>query len=255
MLSELFVTHIGIRQDVICERYVEKLPVVRHLRKTDGLDITNRITILVGENGMGKSTLIEAIAVNLGFNPEGGTRNFQFATEDTHSTLCDALTIRKGYRHPDDGFFLRAEGVYNAASYIDELDKDPYAGRPIIASYGGISLHKQSHGESFLAIAENRFGGNSLYILDEPEAALSPRNVMRLMCAIQRLQPTSQFIIATHSPMLMALPGAEVLQLTNKGIAPVNYQDTEHFTLMRAFLNDPERYLGYLFEDEEVEDD
>ena len=141
MLSELFVTHIGIRQDVICERYVEKLPVVRHLRKTDGLDITNRITILVGENGMGKSTLIEAIAVNLGFNPEGGTRNFQFATEDT------------------------------------------------------------------------------------------------------------------HSPMLMALPGAEVLQLTNKGIAPVNYQDTEHFTLMRAFLNDPERYLGYLFEDEEVEDD
>ena len=141
VLSELYVTHIGIAEDVRCEPYVEALPAVAHLRRTGGIEITSPITILVGENGMGKSTPIEAIAVSQGFNPEGGTRNFQFATEDT------------------------------------------------------------------------------------------------------------------HSPMLMALPGAEVLQLTNKGIAPVNYQDTEHFTLMRAFLNDPERYLGYLFEDEEVEDD
>ena len=231
VLSELYVTHIGIAEDVRCEPYVEALPAVAHLRRTGGIEITSPITILVGENGMGKSTPIEAIAVSQGFNPEGGTKNFMFETKATHSSLSEAIRVLKGYRQPRDGFFLRAEGVYNAASYIDTMDPK------LLLSYGGKSLHKQSHGESFLAIVENRFGGKGLYVLDGPEAALSPRNVMRLMLAIDRLvEDGSQFIIATHSPMLMAQPGAKVLELTEEGIEEVEYFETEHFCVMREFL-------------------
>ena len=154
----------------------------------------------------------------------------------------------EGWRQLRDGFFLRAEGVYNAASYIDKLDKEG-GGMPIICSYGGKSLYEQSHGESCLPIAENRFGGHGLYILDEPEAALSPRNVMRLMLTIDRLaKDGSQFIIATHSPMLMAQPGAQVLELTEAGIEPVEYWATEHFSVMKQFLNNPDKLLGQLFE-------
>lgn len=251
MLSDLFVTHISIDDERTCERYVEQLPVVQALRDSAGLDITNRITIFVGENGVGKSTLIEALAVNLGFNPEGGTRNFNFATADTHSSLSSALKVLKGYTHPQDGFFLRAEGFYNAASYIDELDKET-GGTPIILSYGGKSLHKQSHGESFMAVVENRLHDQGLYIFDEPEAALLPKNILRLMVVIERLaQSGSQFFIATHSPMLMALPNAEVLTLSADGIQSTNYQETEHFTIMKTFLNAPEKMLDYLFEEEE----
>ena len=233
-----------------CDSYAEALPVVRHMRHAGGIDFTCPVTLLVGENGMGKSTLIEAIAVSQGFNPEGGTKNFNFETNATHSSLCDALRVFKGVRPQKDGFFLRAEGVYNAASYIDELDSDPHAmSLPVICSYGGTSLHKQSHGESFLAIVENRVGGQGLYILDEPEAVLSPRNVMRLMLAIKRLvDDGSQFIIATHSPMIMAFPGACLLELTSEGIEEVDYWATEHFCVMREFLNAPEKVLGELFE-------
>ncbi len=149
-----------------------------------------------------------------------------------------------------DGFFLRAESMYNAASYIDREDSDPDNGGPrIIDSFGGGSLHKQSHGESFLSVVENRFGGNGIYILDEPEAALSPARLMRLMCNMKSLvDRNSQFIIATHSPILMAFPGAEVLELTEDGIHSVSYKETEHYIITRRFLEAPERMLQELFE-------
>ena len=156
--------------------------MVINLRKMEELKFHSKVTFLVGENGVGKSTLVEAIAVAVGFNPEGGSKNFSFSTEDSHSELFHYLTISKGIKKARDGFFLRAESFYNVASNIDAMDRDPEnMGPPIIANYGGVSLHKQSHGESFLSLVENRFGGNGLYILDEPEAALSPARLLRLM--------------------------------------------------------------------------
>ena len=151
------------------------------------------------------------------------------------------------YKRHRDGFFLRAESFYNVASNIDELDAEPGGGAKLISSYGGVSLHKQSHGESFLALVENRFSGNGLYILDEPEAALSPMRMMELICHIHNLvEQNSQFIISTHSPILMAYPGAEVLQISEEGIESVPYEETEHFCLTRQFLYAPEKMLQYL---------
>ena len=155
--------------------------------------------------------------------------------------------MAKGIRRPRDGFFLRAESFYNVASQIDELDKASPA--PLLPSYGGVSLHQQSHGESFLALVEHRFGGNGLYILDEPEAALSPMRQLELLCHIDRLvKDRSQFFISTHSPILMALPGAEVLELSAQGIRSVPYQETAHFQTAKNFLSQPERMLKILLE-------
>ena len=202
--------------------------------------------ILGGENGTGKSTLLEAIAVACGFNAEGGTKNFDFSTNATHSELYRHLTLsRRAYAR--DGFFLRAESLYNVATNIDELDAAPSFGRPLIDSYGGVSLHRQSHGESFLAVVQNRFGGNGLYILDEPEAALAPMRILTLIAAIHRLvRQNSRFIIATHSPMLMAIPDAQILELSEAGIRRVDYRDTAHFQTMKYFLNNPEGVLNEL---------
>lgn len=227
--------------------YLSELPVVRHLRQIGELRLTSDVTFFVGENGTGKSTLLEAVAVAMGFNPEGGTRNFNFATAETHSPLNEFITVVKGVR-PRDGFFLRAESFYNVASYIDRLDSEPSFGAPVIESYGGVSLHEQSHGESFLALFKNRFGGNGLYLLDEPEAALSPSRQMTLMVLMNELlQKQSQFVIATHSPILMAFPHAQVIELTEDSIRTVPYQQTEHFQLTRRFLNNPEKMMEMLF--------
>lgn len=225
--------------------YLAGLPVVKHLKK-HSIPLDHPVTIFVGENGTGKSTLLEAVAAAYGFNPEGGTRNFDFSTNATHSELYRHLRLaRKAYAK--DGFFLRAESLYNVATNIDELDSAPSFGPPLIESYGGVSLHEQSHGESFLAIVQNRFGGDGLYILDEPEAALSPMRCLTLIAEIDRLvKENSQFIIATHSPMLMTIPHAQVLELSEAGVRPVHYADTEHFRTMRDFLNQPERVLHYL---------
>ncbi len=196
-----------------------------------------------GENGTGKSTLVEAIAVACGFNAEGGTRNFSFSTAATHSPLHACLTVART-DYPKDGFFLRAESFYNAASYLEELDAIPAAAPPVLQSYGGISLHHRSHGESFLSLVKDRFGGKGLYILDEPEAALSPTRLMTLLIEIDRLvKAASQLIIATHSPLLMAYPGARILELSEEGIHPVDWRDTEHYLVTRRFLGDPEGML------------
>ena len=246
----MFIKEIGLHESVPSDSYLAELPVVKNLQRMGSLTFRKPVTFFVGENGIGKSTLIEAIAVSMGFNPEGGTLNFQFSTCDSHSDLHRYLYVKKNVNRRRDGFFLRAESFYNVASYVDELDRIPSMSPPIINSYGGVSLHRQSHGESFLALVENRFGGNGIYILDEPEAALSPGRLLRLMFLMKELvAQNSQFIISTHSPILMSFPDAEVYQLTEESIDLVSYRDTEHFQLTRQFVNDPERMLRYLMED------
>ena len=245
MFSNLYVRSIRI-QEIEEEAYYKKLPAIRSIMDMGELTFHSKVTFFVGENGVGKSTLIEAIAVALGFNPEGGTRNFSFSTNDSHSGLYNNIVVSKGILHPQDGFFLRAESLYNAASYIDELDDGP-GGMPIRFSYGGISLHEQSHGESFLSVVENRFGGHGIYILDEPEAALSPARLLRLIVNIKRLEDqNSQFIIATHSPILMAFPGAEILELNEDGIRSISYKETDHYIITKRCLDAPEKMLGEL---------
>jgi predicted ATPase len=204
----------------------------------------------VGENGTGKSTLLEAIAVSMGFNPEGGTRNFNFSTRASHSSLSDFIRVTKGVRRPKDGFFLRAESFYNMATEIERLDLEG-GGPPLIDSYGGRSLHEQSHGEAFLALMMNRFGGKGLYILDEPEAALSPQRQLAILVRIHDLVANdSQFIIATHSPILMAYPDSWIYSCNESGLTRVEFLDTENYRVTHDFLSNPERMLHLLLDHE-----
>ena len=221
--------------------YPFNIPAVQYLQRAGGISLEKPVTFLVGENGTGKSTLIEAIAVAMGFNAEGGSRDFYFDTRNTHSDLYEHLQLIKSVR-PTDGFFLRAESFYNTASYLED--------NSTLIRYGGVSFHEQSHGESFLALVINRFEGNGLYILDEPEAALSPQRLMSLLVAIDELvKANSQFIIATHSPILMAYPNAEILQFTESGIDKVSYRETEHYKITKQFIDTPERMIKYLLND------
>lgn len=220
------------------DNYPYSLPVIKNF---ESLEFHPKVTFIVGENGSGKSTLLEAIATAWGFNPEGGTKNFNFSTQSSHSDLWEKIRLIKSYRQPKDGFFLRAESFYNVASNIDELG--------VIDSYGGTSLHQQSHGESFFTLMMNRFGGEGLYILDEPEAALSPTRQMAMISRMkQLLDDDSQFIIATHSPILMSYPEAQILQIDNKKLIEKNYEDTEHYRVTKDFLNNHHRLLKYLIE-------
>ena len=249
LFSNLYINKVSIAREIPEGNYLKELSVVKFLEQTQGLHFTKPVTFLVGENGVGKSTLIEGIAVACGFNPEGGTINFNFSTKASHSDLHNYLTISRSYKKHRDGFFLRAESFYNVASNIDDMDAVKSIGASVINSYGGVSLHKQSHGESFMSLVENRFGGNGLYILDEPEAALSPMRLMRLMCYVQQLVGmNSQFIISTHSPILMTFPNAEILEITEDGIKSVDYKDTEHFLITKRFMDAPEKMIESLLE-------
>jgi predicted ATPase len=211
--------------------------------------LTAPVTVLVGENGTGKSTLLEALAVSLGFNAEGGSRNFSFATRESHSNLHAFLRVTRGVRGPRDGWFLRAESYYNVATTIEALDEGP-GGPPIINAYGGRSLHHQSHGESFFALFLNRFRGEGIYLLDEPESALSPQRQLALLARMHQLVRTgSQFILATHAPILMAYPGADVWQFDSDGITQTNARDTDHWRLLRRFLTHPDGVLRELFDE------
>ena len=239
-MRDLYIRRMSLPEPLPRDSYLNGLPVVKHLAK-EGIDFHKQVTFFVGENGSGKSTLIEALAISQGFNPEGGTKNFHFSTENSHSELCDWIRVARGFLYPKDGFFLRAESFYNVASNIDQMDREGGCGAPVIHSYGGVSLHKQSHGESFLALAENRFGGRGLYILDEPEAALSPTGLIRVMQRMDDLvHKDSQFIIATHSPMLLTFPDAEIYQIKNDKIESVRFQDTDHYRTTVRFLQNPE---------------
>ena len=214
------------------------------LRNLETLTFSSPVTFLVGENGSGKSTLLEAVALLWGFNPEGGSRNASFSTADTHSTLAQWLTMVRGPRRPRDGYFLRAESFYNVATYLETVERDS----PVpFRSYGGTSLHHQSHGESFLALLSNRLGGDGFYLFDEPEAALSPSRQLSVLSLLgQLVRQGSQFLIATHSPILMAFPQAQILLLDEEGIRPVAYEETEHYQITRAFLQNPQRMLREL---------
>lgn len=249
MIASQFVSRVSLRRDQVesFERYPFCLPAVRSL---ESIELHPRMTIFVGENGSGKSTLLEAIAVSLGFNAEGGSKNFRFGTRASHSELHGYLRIAKGVRRPRDGFFLRAESFFNVATEIERLDAEPSFGPPVIQSYGGRSLHEQSHGESFLALMTERFRSEGLYILDEPEAALSPQRQLAGLARMHDLvQGGAQFIVATHSPILMAYPDAAIYQCDGEGIRPVAYEDTEHYQVMRSFLANPQRMLDMLLKE------
>ncbi len=225
--------------------YPFSLPAFRNL---ETLDFHPQVTFIVGENGMGKSTFLEAIAVAWGFNAEGGTMNFTFSTRESHSDLYQFLRLVKGIKKPSDGFFLRAESFYNLATNIEELDEGG-GGARVIDSYGGRSLHEQSHGEAFFTTFMNRLSGDGLYILDEPEAALSPLRQLAMISRIHELVcRSSQFIIATHSPIIMAYPDATILRLTENGLETACYEETEHYQIMKDFINNRERMLRILME-------
>ena len=218
------------------DEYPFSLPAVRHL---DRLALHPNVTFLVGENGSGKSTLVEAIAVAFGLNAEGGSRNFSFETRGSHSSLYRHLVLKRGRTRPWDCFFLRAETFYNVATYVEEIDRiDAPGSRPVGPSFGARPLHEQSHGESFFALFRERFRGQGLYLLDEPEAALSPMRQMAFLRILDdHVNDCSQFVIATHSPIVLAYPRAWIYELGPNGAERVPYEKTEQFTVYRDFLN------------------
>jgi predicted ATPase len=237
--SPLYLNGIELKRGEVrsFDEYPFSLPAVRTL---DEIELRSPVTFLVGENGSGKSTLLEAIASSWGFNPEGGSRNMMFATRPSESGLHEYLRLQRGLRRPADGFFLRAESFFNVATEVDKLE--------MASAYGGKSLHEQSHGESFLAVFMDRFYGGGFYILDEPEAALSPSRQLSVLTRMHDLVgQQSQFLIATHSPILMGYPGADILLLDEDGIRRVEYEETEHYFITREFLQNRERMLRELF--------
>ena len=220
------------------ESYLRRIPGIASL---ESLEFRRPVTFFVGENGSGKSTLLEAIAVKYGFNPEGGTRNYSFSTRESHSELCNHITLSKGTALAKGGYFLRAESFYNVASAEEKYSRE--GGTPLY-------LHSQSHGESFLTVVKEYFRPGGFYIMDEPEAALSPQRQMSLLvrmseCASQG----AQFIVATHSPVLLALPDAEILSFDGDQISPCGYEDTESYKVMEMFINYRERILEYLLKE------
>src|SRR5205809_2190104 len=239
----LFVRALVLKRDEIesFDMYPFSIPAIRQL---DELKLDSRVTLFAGENGSGKSTLVEAIAVAAGFNPEGGSRSVTISTRPSHSALHKHLRLIRGTRRPRTGFFLRAESFFNVATYIEEL-RDP----AITNAYGG-ALHEKSHGESFISLVTNRFGPNGLFILDEPEAALSLRGNLALMRRIRDLVAQgSQFIISTHSPIVLGYPDAKIFVLSEDGLVETPYEETDVVELTRAFLGDRREFLHHLFDD------
>ena len=244
-----YLLHLELLRDRIpdSKQFPFNLPAVRGLTT---LPFHPKVTFLIGENGSGKSTLLEAIAVECGLNPEGGSRNFNFATRASHSPLGDYVRLAKVPALPGDSYFLRAESFYNVATEIERLDEGP-GGGPIIDAYGGVSLHEQSHGESFFALFKNRFRDHGLYLMDEPEAALSPKRQLEFLALLHDyVKRGGQFVIATHSPIIMAYPDAGIYLLDGNGVRAIAYTDTEHYLVTRGFLTSPQRSLAVLLEDE-----
>ena len=236
---ELYIRGLSIDWDRIGpDSYLRDIPAIKSV---DYLAFSAPVTFFVGENGSGKSTLLEAIAVAYGFNPEGGTRNYRFSTYDSHSELCGAITLTKGAYRPGWGYFLRAESFYNVATADDEYGKE----------IGGVPhhFHEKSHGESFLALARDQFRPNGVYLLDEPEAALSPQRQLALLFEIsQCAKEESQFIIASHSPILLGMPGADIRSFDEGRIHPCAYEDTDSYQITKMFVNSRERLLRRLLE-------
>jgi predicted ATPase len=242
-VAEPFLRSVVLRRERVedFDEYPFTIPAIAALRE---LRLDAKVTLFAGENGSGKSTLIEAIAIAAGFNPEGGSRHMLVSTRASHSPLHESLRLVRGSRSPKTGYFLRAESFFNVATYVETIPE-------ALASHGGRSLHEQSHGESFLSLILNRFYPNGLYLLDEPEAALSLRGNLALMRRMHELvEDGSQFIISTHSPILLGYPGARIYVLSDAGVVRTTYEETEQYELTRSFLDDRERFFHYLFADE-----
>lgn len=250
-MAELFLKRMAIERppDGWPRDYAFGLPAVRRFGERR---LTAPVTVFVGENGSGKSTLLEALAVALGLNAEGGSKNLRFVTRATHSELHGLLRVTRAAKRPRDAFFLRAESYYNVATAIDELDEDPdnvqfASDPPIRAAYGGTSLHRQSHGESFLTLFFERLRGPGIYLMDEPEAALSPQRQLALLARMHQLvRAGSQFLFATHAPILMAYPGADVWHFGKGGVRAVAATETDHWCILRRFLAEPTAMLDEL---------
>lgn len=236
-MKRLYIEEIKCKPHATFPSYLHDIAFVRDFLSGNIIKFHQNVTFFIGENGSGKSTLLEALAVCYGFNAEGGSKNFCFSARPTEYELADALILsRKNY--PKDGFFLRAESFYNVASNIEEIGE---------TGYGDASLHEQSYGESFLSLFLHRFRGKGLYILDEPEAALSPIHQLTLLSCIHDLvEKESQFIISTHSPILLAFPNATIYELSSKGIQETEYKKTQIYTMYKNFLDCPERMLQHL---------
>jgi predicted ATPase len=229
------------------DRYPFSIPAIAAL---DRIELDPHVTYVVGDNGAGKSTILEAIAVAAGFNPEGGSTHFRFSTRHSTSELSRAIRVARSERRPRTGFFLRAESFFNLATEIERLDAEPAGAPRIIESYGGHSLHEQSHGESFISLATHRFGRDGLYILDEPEAALSPVRQMSMLRRMHELvRDGSQFIIATHAPILLAYPGAVIYEVGAHGWRRTAYEQTETVRVTKDFLDRRDALLAELFAD------
>jgi predicted ATPase len=251
-MSTAFIRSVEIKsEDVDRRSYPLNLPAFRGVHS---LDLDPRMTIFVGENGSGKSTLVEAIAVAAGFNAEGGTINFNFATQRHRPELADHVRLVRGTLRPRTGFFLRAESFFNVATEIERLDEAPSVAARIGPAYGPKPLHEVSHGESFLALAMHRFGPSGLYVLDEPEAAMSPFGCFALLRRFHDLVlQGSQFVIATHSPIMMAFPGALIYVLSGSGPRQSKWEDLDHVKVLREFINHRDVVMGELLSSDESE--
>jgi predicted ATPase len=237
-----YLLYASIRPDadVDYESYPFSIPAVRQIAN---INFHPNVTFFVGENGSGKSTVMEGIAVALGFGTEGGTRNVRFQSAGSVSPLHDSLCLARGGLKPSDEYFLRAESFFNVASYMDQTG--------YLDGYGGCSLHSQSHGESFMAVLLNKLRGNGIYLLDEPEAALSPSRQLAALSAIHQLvEDNSQFVIATHSPILLSYPNAKIVLFDKSGLSDIAFEDTEHFAVTKDFLNNYPRRLEQLLQDD-----
>lgn len=238
------VTRNAIPKDQ-ARAYPYTLPLIKKIKK---LVFHPDVTFLVGENGSGKSTLLEAIAVAWGFNPEGGNKNVRFATESSHSPLHEILKLEKSLLPPQNGYFLRAESFYNVATYMDQTSREPFSGS---TGFGIDFLHTVSHGELFLTALIHKFKPNGFFIFDEPEAALSAQRQLAALVRIHELvQNGCQFLIATHSPILLSYPNALILECTADGLKKITYEETEAFRITRAFLNNYETTLQSMLTEE-----
>lgn len=238
-MNELFIQRL-----IFDWKSIEKnsyLRNIKSLKKVKTLDFDKSITFFAGENASGNSTLLEAIAINYGFNPEGGTKNYNFSTQNTHSNLYDAIKISKGYRKAEWGYFFRAESFYNVASKEEEYSNylNPSKG-----------YHKQSHGESFISLIQNNLKANSLYLFDEPEASLSTQNQLTFLREIYKFAKEGcQFIIVSHSPILLATPKAQIFNFNDSGIYPYNYEETDSYKLTELFINNKDKIINELLKD------
>ncbi len=240
-MNELPITRVMIDWTKIDRwSYLNKIKAISGVEQ---IDFDHAVTYFVGENGSGKSTLLEGIAVAYGFNPEGGTKNYNFSTYDSHSELCNAIRLSRGPRKASGGYFLRAESFYNVATKEEEYARGSF--------YGSQHYHKRSHGESFLRLVKSSFRPGGIYLLDEPEAALSPQNQLTLLLEVYRLSGKgAQFIVATHSPILLALPDAKILSFDDGSIHPCKYEDTGSYQVMSLFINNRQNVLHHLLMEE-----